>query len=82
MAFTHRPYINIVPVYDGMNAHESRPLPIRHIEVREALAVRVRAPRANEYCADLWIRLEIERECVAECYDAMGWIAVSTVVVI
>lgn len=45
---THAPNLAIMPINNGMDAHEARPIAIGLIEVRQELAVGIGAPGADE----------------------------------
>lgn len=62
------PDLSIVPVYDGVDAHEVGPAVIGLVEVGEGGAMGVSAPGADEDGADLGVEVEVGGEGGADCF--------------
>lgn len=60
---THSPNLDVVPVNDGVYAHEAGPTVIRGVEVCQMLAVGVRPPSANEYRLHEGMVVQVRLEC-------------------
>lgn len=56
------PNLGVVPVDDGMDAHKRRPAAVGRVEVLQALAVGVGAPRADEDGAHVGFVAEVVRK--------------------
>lgn len=66
------PNFRIVPINDGMHAHEVRPATIRPVKMGQVGPVRVCSSCAHKYCLDAWVFVQIVFEDGAD--GCMRWI--------